>query len=173
MIVRRGKAVWVWLFSVAFTLCQPSSVFALDRGTNALDNEKLAIKGGYRIVTTSELQGWLDRIDPRWLSERESILVVDTMPDDSYKKKHIPYADQFEFPNEEIDHLDDKTRAEFAKVLGPDKHRKLVFYCDNTKCVRSHNGAMCAVKLGYTIVYRYPAGIKGWLEAGNPTATAK
>jgi len=162
-------------------LCSVSGVFALERGNNELDTEKLAVKfcneakkGGYKIVSTEELKGWLDKIDIRRLSERETIRIVDTMPfADSYKKHHIPYAEQFEFPNEEVNQLDDKTKEEFEKVLGPDKNRKLVFYCDSAKCGRSHNGAMWAVKLGYTNVYRYPAGIEGWMEAGNPTATAE
>jgi rhodanese-related sulfurtransferase len=43
-----------------------------------------------------------------------------------------------------------------------------VFYCGFTKCTRSHNGAMWAVKLGYKNVYRYPGGIKAWMEAAYP-----
>jgi thiosulfate/3-mercaptopyruvate sulfurtransferase len=45
-----------------------------------------------------------------------------------------------------------------------------VFYCGFVKCTRSHNGAMWAVKLGYTNVYRCPGGIKAWDEAGYPVA---
>ena len=179
--MKMAKVIGLWMLGVVFMLCMSSSVFALEGGTNELDTEKLTVKfcnevkkGGYKIVATDELKGWLEKMDPRWLSDRESILIIDTMPlVDSYKKNHIPYAVQFEFPIEEVNKLDDKTKAEFEKVLGPDKNRKLVFYCGSTKCGRSHNGAMWAVKLGYTNVYRYPAGIKGWLEAGNPTATAE
>jgi thiosulfate/3-mercaptopyruvate sulfurtransferase len=179
-MMQRGKAVGLWMFGVVFMLCLSSSVFALEWGTNELDTEKLAVKfsnevtrGGYKIVTTDELKGWLDKLDPRWASDMKSILIVDTMPlVDSYKKNHIPGAVQFEFPIEEMNQLDEKTKAEFEKILGPDKNRKLVFYCGFTKCGRSHNGAMWAVKLGYTNVYRYPGGIKGWLEAGNAAEKA-
>ncbi len=159
------------MFGFFFMLCLSSNLFALEWETKELDND--VKKGGYKIVTTDELKGWLDEIDPRWLSDRESILIVDTMPRvDSYKKHHIPYAVQFEFPIQEVHQLDDKTKAELEKVLGPDKNRKLIFYSGFTRCGRSHNGAMWAVRLGYTNVYRYPAGIKGWMDAGNPTATA-
>ncbi len=169
--MKREKAIGLWLFAFFFMLCLSSNLFALEWETNELDNE--VKKGGYKIVTTDELKSWLDEIDPRWLSDRESILIVDTMPRvGSYKKHHIPYAVQFEFPVQEVNQLDDQTKAELEKVLGPDKNRKLVFYSGFPKCGRSHNGAMWAVKLGYTNVYRYPAGIKGWMEEGNPTATA-
>ncbi|MBM4137012.1 MAG: rhodanese-like domain-containing protein, partial [Nitrospira sp.] len=46
-------------------------------------------------------------------------------------------------------------------------------YCGFTKCTRSHNGAMWAVKLGYKNVYRYPGGIKGWVEADYPVDKVK
>jgi thiosulfate/3-mercaptopyruvate sulfurtransferase len=116
----------------------------------------------------------LDEIDPRWLSDRESLLIVDTTPYvDSYKKHHIPYAAHFEFPMEEMNELNGKTRAEFEKILGPDRHRKMVFYSESAKCGCSHNGAMWAVSLGYTNVYRYRQGIKEWMEAGNKTETAR
>lgn len=163
-------------------LCAVSSVvllvhcggaFALDWGKSELDTEKLAVAfykdvsgGGYKIVTTDELKGWLDKKEP--------MLIVDTMPlQDSYKKNHLPGAVQFEFPIEPLDKWDDKAKAEYEKLLGPDKHRKIVIYCGFTKCTRSHNGAVWAMKLGYDNVYRYPGGIKGWLEAGYPVEKAE
>jgi thiosulfate/3-mercaptopyruvate sulfurtransferase len=139
--------------------------FALDWGKSELDNEKLAVnfhnevqKGGYKIVTVEGLKEMLDK--------GEKVLVVDTMPfEDSYKKQHIPGAINFEFPMEEVAQLDPKKTAEFEKALGADKNRPLVFYCGFTKCGRSHNGAMWALKLGYKDVYRCPGGIKGWMDA--------
>jgi len=179
MMLRR-KAVSLRLLRVVLVLCLSSGILAAACSGEVRDPEKLAardneaIRGGYKIVSTEELQGWLDEIDPRWLSDRESLLIVDTTPYvDSYKRHHIPYAAHFEFPMEEMNQLDDKTRAEFEKILGPDKHRKMVFYSESAKCGRSHNGAMWAVSLGYTHVYRYRQGIKGWMEAGNKTETAR
>jgi rhodanese-related sulfurtransferase len=87
---------------------------------------------------------------------------------DSYKKQHVPGAVQFEFPIPEVTKLDNKTQTAFEKLLGPNKDRPVVIYCGFTKCTRSHNGAMWAVKLGYTNVYRYPGGIKAWMEADYP-----
>jgi thiosulfate/3-mercaptopyruvate sulfurtransferase len=118
-------------------------------------------RGGYQIVVTPELKAWID--------EKKNLLIIDTMPyEDSYKKNHIAGAGAFEFPIPEVKDLDEATRAKFEKMLGPDHDRMLVLYCGFTKCTRSHNGAMWARKLGYTKVYRYPGGIKAWLEAGYP-----
>jgi thiosulfate/3-mercaptopyruvate sulfurtransferase len=141
---------------------------ALEWGTKELDTEKLAVKfhsdvvrGGYKLVMTEELKAAQDR--------KESMLIIDTMPfEDSFKKNHIPGAVQMEFPIEDLAQMDDQTKAKFEMLLGPDKSRKLIFYCGFTKCTRSHNGALWAMKLGYTNVYRHPGGIKAWMEADYP-----
>jgi thiosulfate/3-mercaptopyruvate sulfurtransferase len=165
---RKEQRVSLWIMAAVITLCLCSNAFALEWGTKELDTEKLALafsnqisKGGYKIVMTDELKAWIDKKEP--------MLLVDTMPfEDSYKKNHIPGAVQMEFPIEEMKELDAATKEKFEKLLGSDKNRKIVFYCGFTKCTRSHNAAMWAVKLGYTDVYRHPGGIKAWLEAGYP-----
>ena len=145
-----------------------SACYALEWGTKEIETEKLAVqfanqvkKGGYSLVTTEELKTWMDKKEP--------MLIVDTMPlEASYKKNHIPTAVQIEFPVEEMSQLDQAKKAAFERLLGPDKNRRIVFYCGFTKCGRSHNAAMWAVKLGYTNVYRLPGGIKAWMEADYP-----
>lgn len=137
-------------------------------GTKELETEKIAVtfareveRGGYKILTTEELKGWMD--------QKKAMLIVDTMPfEASYKKQHIPGAVQMEFPIPEMTQMDDKTKATLEKLLGPNKERLIVFYCGFTKCTRSHNGAMWAVRLGYKNVYRQPGGIKAWDEADYP-----
>lgn len=137
-------------------------------GVKELETEKSAVtfsrevaRGGYKVVTTEELKKWMDA--------RTGMLIVDTMPyEASYRKNHIPGAVQMEFPIPEMTSMDDKTKAAFVKLLGPDKKKLIVFYCGFTKCTRSHNAAMWAVKLGYKNVYRQPGGIKGWMEADYP-----
>jgi thiosulfate/3-mercaptopyruvate sulfurtransferase len=142
-------------------------------GTKEMETEKIAVtfarevaRGGYQILTTEELKGWIDQKKP--------MLIVDTMPfEASYKKQHIPGAVQMEFPIPEMTQLDDKTRAALEKLLGPDKERLIVFYCGFVKCTRSHNAAMWAVRLGYKNVYRQPGGIKAWDEADYPMSKVK
>lgn len=142
-------------------------------GSKELETEKIAVnftkeveRGGYKIVSTEELKAWID--------QKKNMLIVDTMPyEDSYKKQHIPGSINFEFPIPEVKSLDAKIKTAFEKALGPDKNRLIVFYCGFTKCGRSHNGAMWALKLGYKNVYRHPGGIKAWMEADYPVEKAK
>jgi rhodanese-related sulfurtransferase len=142
-------------------------------GSKELDTEKIAVnfyreveRGGYKVVSTTELKGWMD--------QKKEMLIVDTMPyEDSYKKQHVLGAVQIEFPIPEMTQLDEKKKADLEKLLGPNKDRLIVFYCGFTKCTRSHNGAMWAVKLGYKNVYRYPGGIKAWDEADYPVEKVK
>ena len=142
-------------------------------GSKELDTEKIAVnfyreaeRGGYKVVSTTELKAWLD--------QKKDLLIVDTMPyEDSYKKQHVPGAVQIEFPIPEMTQLDEKKKGELEKLLGPNKDRLIVFYCGFTKCTRSHNAAMWAVKLGYKNVYRYPGGIKAWDEADYPVEKVK
>lgn len=168
----KSKIVLVWLVAMAFVLGIAGSSFGA-WGTQELETEKIAVtfakevvRGGYKILATEEMKTWVD--------QKKDMLVVDTMPyEASYKSKHIPGAVPFELPIPEMTAMDDKVKADFLKMLGPDKGRLLVFYCGFTKCTRSHNGAMWAVKLGYKNVYRLPGGIKGWEEAGYPVESVK
>lgn len=165
---RVGKCLVLGIAALMLIAGGATRSAALEWGTKELDTEKLAVKfykdvlgGGYKIVTTEDLKAWTDKKEP--------VLIVDTMPfEESYKKNHIPGAVQMEFPIEELNQLDDAKKAELEKLLGPDKNRRIVFYCGFTKCTRSHNGAKWAMKLGYTDVYRHPGGIKAWMEADYP-----
>ena len=84
-----------------------------------LENEKIAVKfereverGGYKVVSTQELKGWLD--------QKQDMLIVDTMPADNFKKQHIPGAVNFEIQRHpELTHMSEKMHADLQKVLGP------------------------------------------------------
>lgn len=162
----------IWLLSGILVLGFSANGLAA-WGSKELDTEKIAVnfakevaRGGYKFVSTEELKAWMD--------QKKNLLIVDTMPyEDSYKKQHIPGAVQIEFPIPEMAQLDEKKKAELEKLLGSNKDRLIVFYCGFTKCTRSHNGAMWALKLGYKNVYRYPGGIKGWNEADYPVDKVK
>ncbi len=166
------KVLLVFFVCVALTLGLASTGFCW--GKKELETETIAVKlaqevamGGYKMVKTEELKGWID--------QEKNMFVVDTMPyEASYKKNHIPRAVQFLFPIPEMatwntSETDGKSKEDYLKFLGPNKNRLIVIYCGFTKCGRSHNGAIWAVKLGYTNVYRHPGGIKAWKEAGYPT----
>ena len=146
---------------------------AIDWGKKELSNEQISVKvaretvkGGYQLVLTDELKGWVDAKKP--------MLVVDTMPGkDGYDKRHIPGAVQYEFPIEEMKEMPADRQADYAKLLGDDKGRLIVVYCGFPRCGRSHNGAVWAMKLGYTNVVRYVGGIKAWEEADHPVEKAR
>ncbi len=160
------------LLLVAIMLLTTQSALA-GWGSKELETEKIAVKfareierGSYQIVSTDELHNLID--------QGNNMLIIDTMPyEASYLKQHIPGAVQFELPIPELTEMDGETKARFETLLGADKNRQLVFYCGFTKCSRSHNGAMWAVKLGYTNVYRCPGGIKAWTEADFPVEKGK
>jgi rhodanese-related sulfurtransferase len=164
------------VLAVAGIIMALSITFGCGQGsltTKEMDTEKIAVnfnkevgRGGYQVVATEELKGWMDG--------KKAMLIIDTMPfEDSYKKNHLPGAKHIEFPIPEVKELDDAKKEAFIKVLGDNKDQVLVFYCGFVKCTRSHNGAMWAKKLGYTNVYRHPGGIKAWLEAGYPVEGSK
>lgn len=152
MILGTGGAAWAGLF-----------------GDKELENEKLVVtfynevkRGGYDVVDTETLKGWLDAKKP--------MIIVDTMPfEASYKKNHLPGAVQFLFPIPEVKEMKPADEAKFIKLLGSNQDAVIVVYCGFPKCTRSHNGAMWAKKLGYKNVYRYPGGIKAWMEKDYPT----
>jgi thiosulfate/3-mercaptopyruvate sulfurtransferase len=171
MLLRKGMVI-VSVFVLAFCCILSGNALAA-WGDKELETEKVAVtfqkevsRGGYKIVSTPELKGWID--------QKKDMLLIDTMPfADSYKKQHIPGAVNFVLPIPEMTQMDDNTKAALEKLLGPNKDRLVVFYCGFTKCTRSHNGSMWAVKLGYKNVYRHPGGIKAWAEADYPVEKAK
>ncbi len=162
---RKKCALFVCLFTSLILLSVTGIARAADK---ELDNEKIAVKfereverGGYKVITTQELKNWID--------QKKDMLVVDTTPPDNFKTQHIPGAVNFEIQRQpELTQMSEKMRADFERVLGPNKDRTIVFYCGFTDCERSHNAAMWAIKLGYKNAYRQPGGIKGWVEAGYP-----
>ena len=170
--MKRARVFGVLFVCCLFILSLTGSTFAawggkeLETETSAVKFANEVMRGSYKIVSTEELKKWID--------EKKKMLIIDTMPyEDSYKKEHVPGAVQFEFPIPELTNLDEKTKEAFLKVLGTDKDIPLVIYCGFVKCTRSHNGAMWAVKLGYKNVYRYPGGIKAWMEADYPVEKVK
>jgi len=168
----------VFMATLSLSVSQSFAFLGDDKFEQEVEKEKGAIKltrevlsGGYDVVSTEELKKMID--------SNEDFLLIDTMPyEDSYKKNHIPGAEQFLFPIPEMADwdkalTDDKSLEDFLSLLGDDRERKIVFYCGFVKCTRSHNGALWAVKQGYTNVYRHPGGIFAWKGAGYQVEEVK
>lgn len=114
----------------------------------------------YRVVATEELKKWLD--------DGKKPLVISALPVEEDKQLGvIPGTVNAYMPKSEKE----VTKADKDKLLaaaGSDKEQVIVVYCGFTSCSRSHIGAKILVENGYRNVYRYPAGITGWLESGYP-----
>ena len=154
-------------------LAHPAAAFLGNKFEKEVEKEAGAVKlsrevqrGGYDLVTTAELKQWMD--------DGKQMVIVDTMPyEASYKKNHVPGAEQFLFPIPDMPSWDTnetagKTQDDYRQLLGSDMEKPVVIYCGFVKCTRSHNGAAWAVKLGYKNVYRYSGGVFAWKGAKYP-----
>ena len=176
--MRKSVVAWLVLAALVLTSLPASAGLFGDKFEDEVVTEASAVKlvrevqqGGYDVVTTEELKGWIDA--------GRKMIIVDTMPyEASYAKNHIPGAVPFEFPVPAMDEWDaaqtaGKSPADYEALLGPDKDALIVVYCGFVKCTRSHNGAVWARKLGYTNVVRHPGGIFAWKGKGYPVETAE
>jgi rhodanese-related sulfurtransferase len=129
--------------------------------------------GKYNLIDTAKLKKWVDK--------KSDIVIVDLMPESSYKQHHIPNALNAEVAIEEKDVTSAQlknlakvvkkactvtTKKNGKKVTKVDKTKKIVVYCGYVKCRRSHWAAKYLVSQGYKNVYRQPGGIFAWEDAG-------
>ena len=172
------KMMIALLISAPFILNRAAFGFGTSKFEAEVATEAAAVKlvrevqkGGYDVITTEELH--------KAIADKEDMLIIDTMPyEDSYKKNHIPGAQQFLFPIPEMtewnsEETGGKSEADYVALLGENKAKKIVVYCGFVKCTRSHNGALWAKKLGYTNVFRHPGGIFAWKGANYEVETVK
>jgi len=118
--------------------------------------------GGYKVVNTAELKKWLD--------EGKKLTIISTLPPAEDKKfGTLPSAVNAEIPKTEKE-LTPADKDSLLKVAGADKDQTIVIYCGFVACRRSHIGAQILTADGFKNVYRYPAGIIGWQEAGYPVS---
>ena len=87
----------------------------------------------------------------------KKVVLIDANGSESWQKGHITGAIDFE-----------ANTAKLASLLPKDKNAVIVAYCGGPKCMAYKAAAAAAQKLGYTNVKHLPAGIKGWIAAGEP-----
>lgn len=142
----------------------------VEREKSAVKLAREMVQGGYGLIATAELKALIDG--------KADMVLVDAMPfDESYTKGHIPGARQFLFPipvmeTWDVRQTDNKSKEQYAELLGSDKDKLVVAYCGFVACTRSHNAALWARRLGYTNVKRHPGGIFAWKGAGYPLDVA-
>lgn len=105
-----------------------------------------------------------DRVKPisteelkKKLEEKEDFLLIDVNPRDQYKKHHIKGATFVEY----------ESAARWVREKHVPKDRQIVLYCENPMCTASPIVAKKLVTLGFTNVYEYSDGIRGWITAGG------
>ena len=84
--------------------------------------------------------------------------IVEALPKQYYEAEHLPGA--INIPHDTV--------PVTVSSLIPDKSEPVIVYCANTECRNSHTTAEAMRELGYSLVYEYPEGKKGWKEAGLP-----
>jgi len=127
--------------------------------------EKAAVKfstdikdGGYKIVTTGELKKWLD--------EGKKMTLISSLTNAEDRVSGIiPGALSAPMPTSEQE-LTPEDKEHLLNAAGSNKEALLVVYCGFVACRKSHIGAKLLADYGYRNVYRYPAGVVGWSEAG-------
>jgi len=177
-MMRMGKIFFSLTVVGLFVMGLTGSASAKNKFEKEVEKEQEAVnlvremqRGGYGLITTKELKDMID--------SGKDALIIDTMSySASYKKNHVPGAEQFLFPIPEMNAWDTeqtngKTIDDFKALLGPDISKTIVIYCGFVKCTRSHNGAMWATKLGYKNVMRFPGGIFAWKGAEYPVEKGK
>jgi len=177
-MMRIGKTIFSLVVVGLFVIGLTSPSLAKNKFEKEVEKEQDAVKlvreiqrGGYDVITAKELKDMID--------SGKDVIIIDTMPyEASYKKAHIPGAEQFLFPIPEMKEWNtketgEKTVDDFKALLGPDMSKTIVIYCGFVKCTRSHNGAMWAKKLGYKNVFRFSGGIFAWKGAKYPIEKVK
>lgn len=84
--------------------------------------------------------------------------IVEALPKEYYEAEHLPGA--INIPQDEVH----KTAARYL----PDQREPVIVYCASSECRNSHIAAEALRELGYSRVYEYAEGKKGWKEAGLP-----
>lgn len=88
--------------------------------------------------------------------------IVEALPRNYYEDGHLPGA--INIPHDEV--------QKNASRLLPLKSCPVIVYCASAECGNSHLAAEALRGLGYSSVYEFSAGKKGWMEAGLPLETS-
>jgi rhodanese-related sulfurtransferase len=92
----------------------------------------------------------------------KSAIVLDSRPRAEFDAGHIPGAQALDVPASE-------RVAAVERLVGGDKSRQLVLYCNGPYCGASKRVAAQLVAAGFTGVQRYQLGMPIWRALGGPT----
>jgi polyisoprenoid-binding protein YceI/rhodanese-related sulfurtransferase len=105
---------------------------------------------GFKLITPRELRQWLD--------ERKDFRLIDTLPNEVFRKRRIPGANnacvyEVTFPDQ-------------VAAITAQKERCLVVYGSSHRSRDAVTAAEKLVRLGYRNVYALEGGAKGWQKEG-------
>lgn len=126
---KNSKILLLAVFCIAtLTACSGSKGVGSAKDCNEFTIESTAMRlmaaveeGQYNLVGTEELKNWIDN--------GEDMIVIDTMPADSYNKNRIPTAVNAELPVK-LEEVTPEQREAFVTALGTDKDKKLLYIAD-------------------------------------------
>ncbi|MBE9564075.1 MAG: rhodanese-like domain-containing protein, partial [Proteobacteria bacterium] len=90
------------------------------------------------------------------------LIVIDSRKKTEYQKGHIEGA---------INILNTRLKREDLESISPDKSRKILFYCNGARCLRSTDSIKKAKKWGYINLIWFRGGWKEWTEKRLPVIT--
>jgi len=90
------------------------------------------------------------------------LIVIDSRKKTEYMKGHIEGA---------INILNTKLKREDLERIAPNKSRKILFYCNGTRCLRSSDSIRKAKSWGYNRLIWFRGGWKEWAEKRLPVVT--
>lgn len=94
----------------------------------------------------------------KMLDGQEDIFLINVLDREAFEKRHIPGSVNIPLKDEEfLDKVEERTDY---------KSKEVVVYCANTECEASPKAAKVLEDAGYTNVYDFEAGMKGWQESG-------
>jgi rhodanese-related sulfurtransferase len=90
------------------------------------------------------------------------LVVIDSRKKTEFQKGHIEGA---------INILNTKLNQEDLEKISPDKSKKILFYCNGARCLRSTDSIKKAKSWGYTELIWFRGGWKEWTEKRLPVVT--
>lgn len=95
-----------------------------------------------------------------WQRKGNDFILIDTLPAGIFADGHLPGA--INLPSDDI--------LEQAPAHLPDRDATLVVYCASASCKRAGLSAERLERLGYSRIFHYEEGKRGWLAEGLPLA---
>lgn len=141
------------LFSILFSLVVCSYANGLSQSRmEALEHDLFP---HYHNIDTKELKKMID--------SGKQVLIFDARPKELDDGMRIVGATRLPY---------NSTEKEITACI-PSKDSTIVVYCAIEDCPLSKSLAEKLVDMGYTNVFKYQAGLTGWMAAGYPVKEAK